>query len=76
MTHWNVQTFTDYTWRKAEHENKGRPFDPEKGGGGVANLVGTDYLFSPWVRLEIYLQVNQRQNIYFQPQQFKKKKQK
>ena len=25
---------------------RGRPFDPEGGGGGLANLVGTDYLFS------------------------------
>ena len=27
------------------------PFDPDRGGGG-ANLVGTDYLFSPQARSE------------------------
>ena len=30
---------------------RGQPFDPE-GGGGLANLVGTDYLFSSQARPE------------------------
>ena len=49
--HCNVQTCIDYTWRKPEHGNKGTTIWSWSG-GGLANMVGTDYLFSPWVRLE------------------------
>ena len=33
-----------------QHCLRGRPFDPE--GGGMANLIGTDYLFSSRARPE------------------------
>ena len=40
-----------YDWNIVDLDVRGRPFDPE-GGGGLALLVGTDYLFSSQARPE------------------------
>ena len=56
---------------------RGRPFDPE-GGGGWQIWSGQIIYFHHGLGQKIYFQVNRGQNIYFQPQQFfekaKKKK--
>ena len=43
----------------------GWPFDPEGGGGGLANLVGTDYLFSSQARPENLFPGKQRTEYLF-----------
>ena len=43
---------------------RGRPFDPE-GGGGLANLVGTNYLFSSRTRPENSFQGKPRTEYLF-----------
>ena len=39
-------------YRNEQYPVRGRPFDSEGGGGGLALLVGTDYLFSSRARPE------------------------
>ena len=51
---------------------RGRPFESEGLGGGLANFVGTDYLFSSRAGPD-YFQVYQGQNIYFQLLQLQQK---
>ena len=52
---------------------RGRPFDSE---GGLALLVGTDYLFSSRAQPENYFRVNPGQNIIFNHNNFLKKQKK
>ena len=44
--------FIDYTLGPLKRNVRGRPFDSERGGGGLSNVVWTDNLFSAWARPE------------------------